>query len=198
MFMRSIAHIIPLIKEILMKPKKNVAQNNRSVDMVNDFLGTVSQPPVTKESLKAELVALVSECYNAIAEPAKLSGLLRNVEFYRTNLDSEAFGLLSKLTDILVKDLTQFRDALQSIENEQNSIFAASDDIEEIQINAFGISNQYTQWLEQYGNVVLPVVGDITGLMNNAVQAADTKKAELKSAEGSSEVITHVPESTQG
>lgn len=196
--MRSIAHIIPLIKEILMKPKKNVAQNNRSVDMVNDFLGTVSQPPVTKESLKAELVALVSECYNAIAEPAKLSGLLRNVEFYRTNLDSEAFGLLSKLTDILVKDLTQFRDALQSIENEQNSIFAASDDIEEIQINAFGISNQYTQWLEQYGNVVLPVVGDITGLMNNAVQAADTKKAELKSAEGSSEVITHVPESTQG
>lgn len=198
MFMRSIAHIIPLIKEILMKPKKNVAQNNRSVDMVNDFLGTVSQPPVTKESLKAELGALVSECYNAIAEPAKLSGLLRNVEFYRTNLDSEAFGLLSKLTDILVKDLTQFRDALQSIENEQNSIFAASDDIEEIQINAFSISNQYTQWLEQYGNVVLPVVGDITGLMNSAVQAADTKKAELKSAEGSSEVIAHVPESTQG
>lgn len=198
MFMRSIAHIIPLIKEILMKPKKNVAQNNRSVDMVNDFLGTVSQPPVTKESLKAELSALVSECYNAIAEPAKLSGLLRNVEFYRTNLDSEAFGLLSKLTDILVKDLTQFRDALQSIENEQNSIFAASDDIEEIQINAFSISNQYTQWLEQYGNVVLPVVGDITGLMNSAVQAADAKNAELKSAEGSSEVITHVPESTQG
>lgn len=180
MFMRSIAHIIPLIKEILMNPKKKPSKPNLSAVIVNDFLDTAGQSPVTKESLCGELNSMISECYNAIAEPAKLSGLLRNVEFYSTNLDSEAFGLLSKLTDILVKDLTQFRSQLNLIEAEQNKIMSSSNELEEIQMASFGISSQYTQWLEQYGNVILPVVGDITGLMNLAVNNANTAKGESK------------------
>lgn len=174
-----------------MNPKNKPTKANLSSALVNEFISTAGVTPVTKDSLKIELDTLANECRSIIAEPAKLARLLCNVEFYRTNLDAEAFSLLSKLADILVKDLTQFRDNLQSIENKQNSILTASNDIEEIQINAFGISNLYTEWVEQYGNVVLPVIGDIYVLMNAAMASSESHKSET-------EVTENVSKTTHG
>lgn len=150
------------------KPKRNL-----SVDIMTDYV--TANTPLTAETIKADLTAIGNQCRQAISEPAKLGLLLKRVDYYKENLTEEQFSHLESLADILLKDLSTFSNSLSEIVVEQDELFKTITDVSELQITSIAIHNNYVNWTEQFTHVVLPISGELTGMMTLASNNANAK-----------------------